>query len=31
MQKNTNTPVTSVKSAKSTNKKSVTKKYLQTD
>ena len=31
MQKNTNTSVTSVKSAKSTNKKSVTKKYLQTD
>lgn len=31
MQKNINTSVTSVKSAKSTNKKSVAKKYLQTD
>ena len=31
MQKNINTSVTSVKSAKNTNKKSVAKKYLQTD
>ena len=31
MQKNINTSVTSVKSAKSTKKKSVAKKYLQTD